>query len=82
MMTFVGDYTRMCFVYLLKDESQSFETFKNFHNGLEMNYNGGLVTFILVMKGNTQQMNLNLILEKMGLGIKSIFLNIMVWQKE
>ena len=31
IITFVGDYTRMCFVYLLKDESQAFETFKNFH---------------------------------------------------
>ena len=78
-MTFVGDYNRMCFVYLLKDESQSFETFKNFHTGLEMNYNGGLVTFILVMKGNRHQMNLNLILDNMGLGIKSMFLNRMVW---
>jgi hypothetical protein len=31
IMTFVDDYTRMCWVYLLKDKSQAFETFKNFH---------------------------------------------------
>jgi transposase InsO family protein/adenylate kinase family enzyme len=31
IMTFIDDYTRMCWVYLLKDKSQAFETFKNFH---------------------------------------------------
>jgi hypothetical protein len=30
-ISFIDDYTRMCWVYLLKDKSQSFETFKNFH---------------------------------------------------
>ena len=31
IMTFIDDYTKMCWVYLLKDKSQAFETFKNFH---------------------------------------------------
>jgi hypothetical protein len=31
IMTFIDDYTMMCCVYLLKDKSQTFETFKNFH---------------------------------------------------
>jgi hypothetical protein len=31
IMSFIDDYTRMCLVYLLKDKSQAFETFKNFH---------------------------------------------------
>ena len=31
IMTFTDDYTRMCWVYLLKDKSQDFETFKNLH---------------------------------------------------
>jgi transposase InsO family protein len=31
IMTFIDDYTRMCWGYLLKDKSQAFETFKNFH---------------------------------------------------
>jgi hypothetical protein len=31
IMTFIDDYTRMCWVYLLKDKSQDFETFKKFH---------------------------------------------------
>ena len=31
MMTFIDDYTRMCWVYLLKNKSDGFQTFKNFH---------------------------------------------------
>jgi transposase InsO family protein len=31
LMTFIDDYTRMCWVYLLKEKSQAFDTFKNFH---------------------------------------------------
>ena len=30
-MSFIDDYTRMCWVYLLKDKSQAFEIFKIFH---------------------------------------------------
>jgi hypothetical protein len=31
IMSFIGNYTRMYWVYLLKNKSQAFETFKNFH---------------------------------------------------
>jgi len=31
IISFIDDYTRMCWVYLLKDKSQAFKTFKNFH---------------------------------------------------
>jgi transposase InsO family protein len=31
LMNFIDDYTRMCWVYLLKVKSQAFDTFKNFH---------------------------------------------------
>jgi hypothetical protein len=31
IMTFIDDYTKMCWVYLLRDKSKAFETFKNFH---------------------------------------------------
>ena len=31
IMTFIDDFTRMCWVYLLKEKSQAFDTFRNFH---------------------------------------------------
>ena len=31
MMTFIDDYTRMCWVYLLKNKYNYFQTFNNFH---------------------------------------------------
>ena len=31
MMTFLDNFTRMCWVYLLKAKSQAFDTFKKFH---------------------------------------------------
>ena len=31
IMTFIDDYTRMCWVYFLKEKSQAFDTFKNFY---------------------------------------------------
>lgn len=30
-ITFINDYTMMCWVYLWKHKSQAFETFRNFH---------------------------------------------------
>ena len=35
MMTFIDDYTRMCWFYLLKNKSEAFETFKNIHAWIE-----------------------------------------------
>lgn len=34
-MTFIDDYTRMCWVYLLKQKFEAIETFKNFHVWIE-----------------------------------------------
>jgi hypothetical protein len=35
IMTFIDDYTRMCWVYLWKQRPQAFETSKNFHVWIE-----------------------------------------------
>jgi len=35
IMTFIDDYTRMCWVYLLKNKYNAFQTFKNFHKWIE-----------------------------------------------
>jgi len=35
MMKFIDDYTRMCWVYLLKNKSDAFQTFKNYHTWIE-----------------------------------------------
>ena len=34
-LTFIDDYTRMCWIYLLKNKSDAFQTFKNFHAWIE-----------------------------------------------
>ena len=34
-ITFIDDYTRMCWVYLLKNKSDAFQKFKNFHKWIE-----------------------------------------------
>jgi hypothetical protein len=60
MMTFIDEYTRMCWVYLLKHRSQAFETFKNFIYGFKMEHNLVLVLFILIMEGNALLMNMTL----------------------
>jgi len=35
MMPFIDDYTRMCWVYLLKNKFDDFQTLKNFHTWIE-----------------------------------------------
>jgi hypothetical protein len=35
ILNFIDDYTRMCWVYLLKYKSQGFKTFENFHVWIE-----------------------------------------------
>ena len=35
MMTFIDDQTRLCWVYLLNNKSNSFQTFKNFYTWIE-----------------------------------------------
>ena len=35
MMPFIDDYTRMCWVYLLKNKFDAFQTYNNFHTWIE-----------------------------------------------
>ena len=35
MLIFFDDYTRMCWVYILKNKFDAFETFKDFHAWIE-----------------------------------------------
>lgn len=35
VMTFIDDYTKMCWVYLLRNNSDAFRTLKNFHTWIE-----------------------------------------------
>ena len=44
-MTFVDDYSRMCWAYLLKTKSEAFQTFKNFHVWIENLAQARLGTF-------------------------------------
>ena len=35
MMTFIDDYARMCWIYLLENKSDVFQTFKKFYAWIE-----------------------------------------------
>jgi hypothetical protein len=60
--TFIDDYTKMCWVYLLKDKSQAFETIKIFMYGSKMKLSLVLALFVLIMEENIHLMNLKTIL--------------------
>ena len=45
LMTFVDDYSRMCWVYLLKTKFEAFQTFKNFHAWIENQAQARIGTF-------------------------------------
>ena len=45
LMNFVDDYSRMCWVYLLKTKSEAFQTFKNFHAQIENQAQACIGTF-------------------------------------
>ena len=45
LMTFVDDYSRMCWVYLLKTKSEAFQLFKNFHAWIENQAQAHIGTF-------------------------------------
>ena len=45
LMTFVDDYSRMCWVYLLKTKYEAFQTFKNFHKWIENQAQAHIGTF-------------------------------------
>ena len=44
-MNFVDDYSRMCWVYLLKTKFEAFQTFKDFHARRENQAQARIVTF-------------------------------------
>ena len=47
IMAWIDDYTNMCWVYLLKSKSKSFETFINFHAWIQndaQSHSGSLYT--------------------------------------
>ena len=44
-MTFIDDYSRMCWVYLLKTKSEAFQTFKNFHEWIDNQAQARIGTF-------------------------------------
>ena len=74
MMTFIDYYTRMRWIYLLKNKFDAFQTFKNFHTWIEMMHNLILDLFALIMEKNTHQMNLKTIFTNMGSNIKQLCL--------
>ena len=45
LMTFIDDYSRMCWVYLLKKNFESFQTFRNFHAWIENQVQAHIDTF-------------------------------------
>ena len=45
LITFVDNYSRMCWVYLLKTEYEAFQTFKNFHAWIENQAQACIGTF-------------------------------------
>ena len=73
-MTFVDDYSRMCWIYCLKTKSEAFQTFKDFHALiLKSKHNKKLVHFVLIMEKNTLQMLLKPIFANMELHIRPPF---------
>lgn len=57
MMTFIDDYTKMCWVYLLKNKFDSFHTFKNFHTWIENDAQSHIGSICTDNGKNTLQMN-------------------------
>ena len=45
LMTFVDDYSIICWVYLLKTKYEAFQTFKNFHAWIENQAQARIGTF-------------------------------------
>ena len=74
IMTFIDDYTRMFWVYLLKNKSDAFKHSRIFINGLKMMHNLILGLFALIMEKNIHQMNLKTIFANMGSNIKQLCL--------
>ena len=71
-MSFIYDYTRLCWMYLLKDKSQDFETLKKNH-GSKMKHTHILTLFVQIMVENIHLMNLKIIFTDMRYNIKRRF---------
>jgi len=56
MMTFIYDYNKMCWVYLLKNKYNVFKTFKNFHAWIE-NYAQSHIVSIRIDNGKEYTSN-------------------------
>jgi hypothetical protein len=73
IMTFIDDYTRMCWVYLLKDKSQAFETFKNFHVWIQNEAQSRIGSLRIDNGREYTLMNLKVTFTNMGLNTKQEF---------
>jgi len=56
LMTFIDDYIRMCWVYLLKNKSDAFQTFKNFRTWIK-NYAQSHIGSIFIDNGKEYTSN-------------------------
>ena len=72
LMTSINDYTKMCWVYLLKQKSKAFKTFKNFHLWVENEAHSHIGTLSNDNGKNIPLMNLKTIFVNMGLCIKPL----------
>ena len=76
-MTFVDDYSRMCWVYLLNTKFEAFQTFKNFHAWIENQTQAHIGTLYSNNGKEYTSNELKIIFPNMGLHIKLQFLIIL-----
>jgi hypothetical protein len=77
IISFIDDYIRMCWVYLQKDKSKAFETFKKFHVWIQNELRLVLALFTLIMEDNIHLMNFKVTFANMGSNIKQYFRTIL-----
>jgi hypothetical protein len=85
IMSFVEDYIRMFWVYLVKEKSQDFNFFLNFMYIFKMKHNLVLAFFALIMEKVIHLMNFKAIFANMGSSMKPsshTILNRKVWLNE
>ena len=73
-MTFIDDYTRMCWVYLLKEKAQAFNTFKNFHLWIKNETQLNIGTLRSDNGGEYTSKDFDKYLQEMVLSIKQVFI--------
>eukprot|EP00253_Pinus_taeda_P024327 PITA_24327 len=72
IMTFIDDYTRMCWVYLLKNKLMLFKHSRIFINGLKMMHNLILGLFALIMEKNIHKNEFEQYLRQHGIKHQTI----------